>query len=228
MNGLPSDEVKRPSLRNTVSNRLRDAIINGELKYGQRLNEVEIAQWLGVSRGLVREAMRELETSGLIVNIPYRGTSVIGLTPELMQELYTLRTVLEEYAVDLAVQRITDANIQELSAIVEKMRLSALAGDGMGVVDADMQFHQTLYSFSRHELLIEFLKRLSGQIQLFITATKIVYSIFPTLTAVADSHEPILDALRRRDPVLARRAVRDHICEVGEQLVSILQKSHQA
>ncbi len=223
----PKAGVSRPSLRKVVGSRLRQAIIKGELGDGDRLNETDIAQSLGVSRGLVREAIRELESSGLVENIPYRGTFVTALTPERVVELYSLRTVLEEYAIDLAIERITDQDIRDLSAMVDKMRHVAIRGEGNELVELDMEFHRHLYSLSNHHLLIDTLKRLSGQIQSFILATKVIYSLFPTLDAVVETHEPILSALRERDHQKARQTIHDHICEVGERLVRILREEVQ-
>jgi DNA-binding GntR family transcriptional regulator len=223
----PRAGVSRPSLRKVVSNRLRQAILKGELSDGDRLNETDIAQWLGVSRGLVREAIRELESSGLVENIPYRGTFVTGLTPERVMELYSLRAVLEEYAIDLAIDRITDQDIRDLSMLVDEMRAFAMRGEGTELVELDMEFHRRVCSLSNHHLLIDTLKRLSGQIQSFILASKVIYSLFPTLDAVVETHEPILSALRERDHQKARQAVRDHICEVGERMVRILRDEDQ-
>jgi DNA-binding GntR family transcriptional regulator len=219
--------VSRPSLRKVVSNRLRQAILTGEWSDGDRLNEVDIAQWLGVSRGVVREAIRELESSGLIENIPYRGTFVKGLTAERVRELCSLRAVLEEYAIDLAIDRLTDQDVRHLSTLVDEMRPVAIRGEGTELVELDMDFHRQVYSLSGHHLLIDALKQLSGQIQSFILASKVIYSLFPTLEAVVETHEPILSALRERDHQKARQAVRDHIFEVGERLVQILEVEDQ-
>jgi len=219
--------VSRPSLRKVVGGRLRQSIIKGELCDGARLNEVDIAQSFGVSRGLVREAIRELESSGLVENIPYRGTFVTGLSPARVGELYSLRTVLEEYAIDLVVDRITDDDIRDLSSLIDKMRQAAISGDGDEVVELDMEFHRRVYSVSNHHLLIDTLRRLSGQIQSFILASKVIYSLFPTLDAAVETHEPILSALRERDRPKARQATHDHICDVGERLVRVLREAAQ-
>lgn len=219
--------IKRESLRHTVRGRIEQAILTGELKGGERLNEVEIAHRLGVSRGLVREALRELETSGIIVSVPYRGTFVKEWTAKGVAELYTLRSQLEEYAVELAVQRATEADLKALSGLVQSMYRAAQAGDAMELVDLDLQFHQRLYAISDHSLLLRVLTGLSGQTHMFIMATKALYSLFPTLEEAAASHEEILEAIRARDPQACRRAIREHICHVGEHLVQRLAEAQK-
>jgi len=224
----PLTEVKRQSLRHTVRSRIEQAIIRGELKGGERLNEVETARLLGVSRGLVREVIRELETSGILVSVPYRGAFVKEWTSKSVSELYTLRSILEQYAAELAVACATDADLQGLSELVQAMHQAAQADDAMELVELDLQFHLRICEISGHGLLLKMLKDLSGQTHMFIMATKAFYSVFPTLKEAAASHEPILEAIRMRDPQKAREAVRTHIREVGERLVERLSRQESS
>ncbi len=218
---------KRLSLRDVVIERLKQAIINGELIDGQKITEFELAEWLGVSRGLVREVIRELENSGIVINIPYRGTFVRALTADRVNELYTLRSMLEEYAVELAVINASAEDIARLRELINTMYLYAQANDITSLVETDLEFHKTLYTYSQHHLLKDTLDRLSGQTHLFIQATKAIYSLFPSLEEAAYSHSPIVDAIEKRLPELARSEIRKHICEVGERLVDILREKER-
>ncbi len=220
-------EFKRLSLRDAVIERMKQAIIKGELVDGQKVTELELAEWLGVSRGLVREVIRELENTGILVNIPYRGTFVRSLTSERINELYTLRSLLEEYAIELAVVQASPDEIEHLREIAAMMTRYAQVGDVNLLVETDLQFHLALYAMSKHQMLIDTLERLSGQTHLFIQATKAMYTIFPTLEEAANSHLAIIVALEKRDITSARSVVRKHICEVGERLFDILQEKER-
>ena len=221
----PLAEIQRQPLRYTVRRRIEEAIVQGMFKGGDKLNEAELARALGVSRGLVREALREMEASGVLVSIPYRGTFVKEWTPRSVWELYTLRATLEELAVELAVERATDEDLQELAELLEAMKGAAQANDVTGLVEFDLQFHQRLHQMTGHRLLQQTLQGLGGQMRIFIIATKAFYSPFASLEEAAASHNPILEALRARDPDLARQAIHEHIRQVGERYVAQLEAS---
>jgi DNA-binding GntR family transcriptional regulator len=216
-------EIRRKPLRHTVRTRIEEAIVQGMFKGGEKLNEAELSRALGVSRGLVREALRELETSGVLVSVPYRGTFVKEWTPRSVRELYTLRANLEEFAVELAVERATDADIEELAELVEAMRQAARENDAAELVDLDLQFHERLAEMTDHRLLVQHLQSLGGQTRVFIIATKAYYSPFASLEEAAASHYPIVDALRARDAKLARDALHEHIKQVGQRYVNQLE-----
>ena len=222
-NDTPLAEIQRRPLRHTVRMRIEEAIVQGMFKGGEKLNEAELSRALGVSRGLVREALRELETSGVLVSVPYRGTFVKEWTPRSVWELYTLRATLEEFAVELAVERATDGDIEELAELVESMNQAARQNDAAELVEIDLQFHERLHEMTGHRLLVQQLQSLAGQTRVFIIATKAYYSPFASLEEAAASHDPILHALRARDAGLAREAIHEHIRQVGERYVDQLE-----
>ena len=223
VSNTPLAEIRRRPLRHTVRTRIEEAIVQGMFKGGEKLNEAELSRALGVSRGLVREALRELETSGVLVSVPYRGTFVKEWTPRSVWELYTLRANLEEFAIELAVERATDSDIDELAGLVDDMRQAARANDAAELVEIDLQFHERLHEMTGHRLLVQQLQSLSGQTRVFIIATKAYYSPFASLEEAAASHDPILHALRARDAGLAREAIHEHIRQVGERYVTQLE-----
>ena len=223
MRETPLAEIRRKPLRHTVRTRIEEAIVQGIFKGGEKLNEAELARSLGVSRGSVREALRELETSGVLVSVPYRGTFVKEWTARSVWELYTLRANLEEFAVELAVKRATDEDIKELAEVVEAMNRAAQANDAAELVELDLKFHERLHEMSGHRLLQQHLQSLGGQTRIFIIATKAFYSPFASLEEAAASHHPILHALRARDAGLAREAINEHIRQVGERYVDQLE-----
>jgi len=223
LNQAPLAEIKRRPLRYTVCRRIEEAIVQGVFKGGDKLNEADLSRSLGVSRGLVREALRELEASGVLISIPYRGTFVKEWTPRSVWELYTLRATLEEMAVELAVERATEEDLDDLAGLVEAMNRAARANDATELVEYDLQFHYRLHEMTGHRLLQQTLQGLGGQMRIFIVATKAYYSPFASLEEAAASHMPILEALRARDPVRAKQAIHEHIRQVGERYVAQLE-----
>jgi DNA-binding GntR family transcriptional regulator len=223
MDDTPLAEIQHMPLRHTVRTRIEEAIVQGMFKGGEKLNEAELSRTLGVSRGSVREALRELEASGVLVSVPYRGTFVKEWTIRSVWELYTLRANLEEFAVELAVERATDQDIEELADLVEAMNQAARENDAAELVEIDLQFHKQLHEMTGHRLLTQHLQLLSGQTRVFIIATKAYYSPFASLEEAAASHYPIVRALRARDAGLAREAIHEHIRQVGERYVGQLE-----
>lgn len=223
INDTPLAEIQRRPLRHTVRMRIEEAIVQGMFKGGEKLNEAELSRALGVSRGLVREALRELETSGVLVSVPYRGTFVKEWTPRSVWELYTLRATLEEFAVELAVEQAADEDIDELAELVDTMNQAARQNDAAELVEIDLQFHERLHAMTGHRLLVQQLQSLAGLTRVFIIATKAYYSPFASLEEAAASHNPILQALRARDAKLAREAIHEHIRQVGERYVDQLE-----
>jgi len=220
---MPLSEIRHKPLRHTVRTRIEEAIVQGTFKGGEKLNEAKLCRALGVSRGSVREALRELEASGVLVSVPYRGTFVKEWTPRSVWELYTLRSSLEEFSIELAVERASEEDLRDLDLLVQTMHEAAQADDAAQLVEIDLQFHQHLHQLTGHRLLQAVLQGLAGQTRMFIIATKAFYSPFASLEEAAASHDPIVDALRARDPHAARNAIREHIKAVGERYVEQLE-----
>ena len=119
--------VPRTLAMETV-HRIRESILRGRLRPGMMINQVELAVELGVSRGPVREALRQLEEEGLVAHLPYRGSFVVPVTREGIQELYTLRATLEEFAIGLFMARARPEDLAELEGLLPRLR--ALASEG--------------------------------------------------------------------------------------------------
>ena len=110
-------------LRDVVFNTLRQAILRGELKPGERLMEIQLANKLGVSRTPIREAIRKLELEGLVLMIPRKGAEVAEITEKNMRDVLEVRKALEELAVQLACEKITAEEIEEMKKAAEEFRM---------------------------------------------------------------------------------------------------------
>lgn len=219
-------EMKREILRDEMASIIEQALLRGDLKPGDRVNESEIAQKAGVSRGPIREAIRQLVGEGILVSKPHRGTFVAQWSDREVVEIYSLRAVLEGFATGLAAQRATAADIASLQSLVEQMRACASKADTDTLAELDWDFHDKVYALSDHATLVQSLSGIARKIRLLLV---IDVTVSPSYCAkVADNHQAILDALRTGDARHAETRVREHIMQVGEKLVESLRQQRSA
>jgi DNA-binding GntR family transcriptional regulator len=210
------DRVEPRTLKADVLKLLRQAIIDGQLPPGAELNQTEIANELGISRGPVREALGQLEQEGLIHNVPYKGVVVTALTPEYIEEVYSIRCLLETLAVERAIARLTGEDLAQLNEIVEKMRAAVEAQDEQQLVQLDLRFHEYIVQMAEYKLLLKFWKLLEISVQRCLQTR---HRIYHSLNEVIGDHPLLVSAIAERDAELASRLLRQHITEAGEQLL---------
>ncbi|WNC16342.1 GntR family transcriptional regulator [Brevibacillus brevis] len=196
---------------------LREAILRGHFKPGERLVQEELASSLGVSRMPVREALRKLETEGLVIIEPHRGAIVKSLTVEDIQEIYGLRAQMEKMAVEMSVEHMAQEDIDELERLVVAMERST---DSSEYIERNIEFHRVLISCCPWRRLVAFIETL--------------WNGFPQQTPqmLSDQtekskkeHREILQAVQQRDAAEAGRLVYGHIKRTGDNLVKALQES---
>lgn len=139
---------------------IRNSIMSGRLKPGERLNVDRIAKEVGVSHVPIREALGTLEAEGLITVLPHRGAYVAELSSADLQELYLVRIRLETLAARLGTERITSGELAQMSAVLDRMAGLAKSGDLEGLLDANRAFHFQLYEASRVKRLCQLLEKL--------------------------------------------------------------------
>ena len=190
-------------LRDVVFNTLRQAILKGELKPGERLMEIQLANKLGVSRTPVREAIRKLELEGLVLMIPRKGAEVAEITRQDMEDVLEVRTALE------ACDHITDAQLSELKKASNEFKKALLEGkDLVTCADADMHFHDVILSATNNRRLIQMLNNLSEQMYRY----RMEYlKDERTHKTLIEEHDAIRRALKKHDKVKAGAAIRVHI-----------------
>ena len=161
---LPS----RNTLRQHIVERLREVVLSGEVPPGTQLVESQLAEQLGVSRGPVREAMRELAEEGLVMNAPYQGTFVAELTVKEIEEIYSLRTVLEVFAFELAWPR-RDRNFRQEIDRRHAGLLSAIKlADPNVSIRAELHLHGLAYEWSDHALLQSYWQSLKSRLHFYL------------------------------------------------------------
>jgi DNA-binding GntR family transcriptional regulator len=208
--------VRRESYRQLVRDQLQEAILSGQLRAGEHINETAMAARFGVSATPVREAFRELEEAGLIVVAPHRGAVVRALTRRDLDEMYSLRAHLERLAVRRAHPRLTDADFAWLGSAIERMVAVAQSGDVRALVEIDVDFHRYIFTKADHALL---LKTWSG-----INPSNWTHITVQTLAQrgpvyIAERHWPVLDALKGGDVDAAEEAMAEHIHAIGEEVL---------
>jgi DNA-binding GntR family transcriptional regulator len=175
-----------------------------------------------VSRGTLREAIRQLYDEGLVEILPHRGAFVARLSRERAKEIYTLRALLEPYAVRVTAEMkgFDPHDLDELDALVDHWGELEKEDDIYGILEAEIEFHRKICQRSGHRLLLGVLDNLVSQTQLFILHTKLYQT---DLVPDKVSHRAILDAIRSGDPASIEDAVRQHIVEAGDRLISRLE-----
>ena len=212
--------LRRPeTLTTAVATYIRDAIVHGELAPGQRLPEVALAAQLETSRGTVREALRTLADSGLVLVMPRRGAFVSQLSVRAAWEITSMRALLEPYAARLALEAAgSDPGMRtDVQAAFDVLKVAVTSGDPVVVADADVAFHRAVFARCGHEMLLSQLETLQALSRRIVLTNQISSADAPTLIA---QHAPIAEAVELRDPELLEAAVRTHVIEGGELLMT--------
>ena len=209
---MPSDfEVKMDEylpLRDVVFNTLRRAILRGELEPGERLMEIQLAEKLGVSRTPIREAIRKLELEGLVLMIPRRGAEVAKISEKMLKDVLEVRRSLEELAIELACERMTDEDFEALRQAEEAFRAAVKEGNALTIAEEDEAYHETIYRCTGNDRLLQILSNLREQMYRY----RLEYiKDEAKRQTLLEEHERILMALKNRNVNIARDAVREHI-----------------
>ena len=206
----PHASIHRTVLREEVKAVLLQRILSGHYAPGDRLVEIRIAEELGVSQAPVREALRDLESVRFVESAPFRGARVRGVSDAELIEVYPIRGALEEVAVREAAKRM-GGDVSALEAELDGMRK---AHDVLEQVEHDVRFHELIVKASGNSRLLEIWSSLQVETRTAITALRT--GITPQ--QAAELHEPIIEALRRRDTRAAARAIRGHFDHFGRML----------
>ncbi|MCR4781466.1 MAG: GntR family transcriptional regulator [Lachnospiraceae bacterium] len=183
-------------LRDVVFLTLRDAILKGELKPGERLMEMHLADRLGVSRTPIREAIRMLEKEGLAVTIPRKGAQVAKMTENDLENVLEVREALEELSAKSACRKWTEPELEELKNATIAFEKAAEGNDVRDIVEKDEAFHDIIYKMARNDKLMEIVSNLREQMYRYRYEYVKDYNNYSRLV---EEHEKILEGLMRRD-----------------------------
>ena len=208
-------------LRDVVFNTLREAILKGDLKPGERLMELQLASKLGVSRTPIREAIRMLEQEGLAVTTPRKGAEVAKMTLKDMEDVLEIRDALDELAVRIACQKISDEQLKQLEDMKELFEKSTQTGNVKKIAEADVTFHDVIYEATGNPKLVTLLNNLREQVYRYRVEYIKDPKNYPTLIA---EHEAILESLKNRDVKNAVEAMHVHVANQAEAVKTVLQE----
>ena len=198
-------------LREVVFKTLRQSILTGELKPGERLMEIHLAEKLGVSRTPIREAIRKLELEGLVTMIPRRGAEVAKISEKNLKDVLEVRTCLDSLAVRLACQRITDEQIDDLAT---------KTGEATAITKADVKLHDVIVRATGNERLQQMINTLSEQMYRY-RFEYIKDSAYHAL--LIEEHRRIYESIAARDE---ERAVAEITQHIENQLYTIRKHLH--
>jgi len=223
-----SNRLKRVSasnLRGEIEKAMQEAILHGVFKPGERLVETDIADKMGVSRAPVREVLSALGREGLVVNIPRRGNFVVDFTDKDIEEIYSLRLLLEIGALKRAIPLFTAEDREKLQQVVDQLGEQAIRRDDFdALVNLDFNFHEYIFFKANHIRLLNAWKSLSLQMRLLIGITSKTYDQYPQQPK--ELHQEILNAVCARDLATAERALTDHIWDAQQRAMTGMIRFH--
>lgn len=206
------------SLRGRVFAKLKEDILSGAYQENDELREITIGEEMGVSRTPVREALRQLELEGLVKIIPNKGAYVTGITPRDVRDIYKIRSMLEGLCARWATEHITPAQTDELEEILLLMEfhMKKRPEERAAQMSAlDGRFHQVLYEASDSRILEHMLSDFHKYVKM--ARTRSVGSKERAEKSL-EEHREILEAIKKKDKILAEKLANRHVMKVMENL----------
>ena len=194
--------------REAAFEKIKEAIIKGHFKPGEKLVEQTLAQEMGVSRTPVREAIRRLEAEGFVVSIPRKGVVVSRADKEEIVQLYSIRAELEGLAARWAIENADEDDIRKLDEVISRMEETAASGDLDGVVQSNALFHDAIAQASKSRILCTLLKTLQDNIQRFRFQS---LHLPGRPEAALAEHKEIVAAIKEKKTEEADRLLKEHL-----------------
>ncbi|MBQ8527512.1 MAG: GntR family transcriptional regulator [Lachnospiraceae bacterium] len=204
-------------LRDVVFKTLRQGILTGELKPGERLMEIHLADRLGVSRTPIREAIRKLELEGLVTMIPRRGAEVAQISAKNLKDVLEVRQALDALGAELACERITEEGLNELKEACDYFAKMTTTKDATVITKADVALHDVIIRATGNERLQQMISNLSEQMYRY-RFEYIKDSSYHTL--LIEEHRRIYESIAARDKEQAVKEIQQHI---NNQLNTIME-----
>jgi DNA-binding GntR family transcriptional regulator len=212
----------KADLSRQVLEQIRNQILTFKLLPGVKISDKEVAEQLGISRTPVREALIHLVEQGLLDSRPNRGFTVKVFTIKEVEDLYTLRSTLEEMAVRLTTRGMDDGKAMEMQAILDTYPKLLESRDLAGYNNADESFHDLIAVSSGNRLLVQHLRSLHGQIRIVRRYDHLRTESFQE---TRNEHQEILDLMIRRDADGACLAMSRHILRSMGVIMEIIQQT---
>ncbi len=215
------------TLSDLATHKLAQSIVTGELAQGQKLNEAELAERFGMGRGPLREALRHLEGMRLVKRTPNAGARVVVLDRKTLSDLYTVREALEGMACRVAAAQMTDDEIADLSALLDKheKQIAKQGGKVYAQSEGDLDFHFQIARGSGNQMLMDMLG--SEQYQLLRMCRYRTSRNAQRTKPALNQHRQIVEALANRDGELAELLMRRHIQGAWRSISEMIDKEEK-
>jgi DNA-binding GntR family transcriptional regulator len=220
----PIQPRKRRVLMDDVVDAIREAILSGKLAAGTRLIEDDLAGMLDVSRGPIRQALFKLQQEGLVVHETHRGATVATVSPDDIEEIYSLRTALERLAIEHACRRATLDDLAPLEAILLLFQSTPRTNiTRKKVAEFDIDFHDALFRAAHHRRLYRAWEGLRSQVMVFLLLRDALPDDY--LDSWHRDHTRLLEAVRSGNQALAAATIEEHIGGAYQRLLAMLAKN---
>lgn len=208
------------SLTTRVQAAIESMIMSGELRGGERVNEVALSDKFGTSRGPLREACRALAQEGLLVAIPNRGVFVRELDLREALEVYDIRSALDELLGRLIAERVTDAQIDELNRLIAEMDQAAADKDMERYYPVNVEFHNRLLAFADNRRLERLYRSLVKELHLFRRKGLLQSG---SMRISNEEHRRIVQTIAERDPIAAGVGMKSHVLSAKQRLLAAVE-----
>lgn len=207
-------------LRDVVFNTLRQAILTGELKPGERLMEIHLANRLGVSRTPIREAIHKLELEGLVTMIPRRGAEVAQITEKSMNDVLEVRRAMDALCIELACERISQEELEALKDACDHFEEMVKTSDVKKIAQADVALHDIIVQATGNKRLVQLINNLSEQMYRY----RFEYiKDFSQHDRLIEEHRIIYNSLMNKDRETATEAAKVHIDNQKKAIIRQIQ-----
>lgn len=196
------------SLTDSIAGVVRERILKGEYKIGEKIKETHVAEELSVSRTPIRKAFKQLEAEGLIEYVPNKGCYAKGFTRRDIEDIYAIRKALEELTTEWAVSRITDEEVARLNAKCDKMQGYVDKGDNAHVLSVNKEFHEIIYKATGSRFMSQVLRSYKEYIE---QTTRPIFYEQKFLQAIVDEHRAIVAGFEERNTEKAVEAMSAHM-----------------
>ncbi len=221
---MKTKQIERhQTLREKILETIREAILKGNLKPGEKVAEPELAERFGISRTPIREAFRQLESEGYLTVIPRKGAVVAALSERDVEEFYAIKSILEGYAAELASAKLTDKEIEKLEATNERLRQLATEGDVKNFFRVHNEFHETFIKAANNSKLYDLIQQLGMKFNRLRMAS---LSVEGRMDISVDEHDKLLEAFRQRDGRAAEELVKKTAAIGGKVLLESISRTN--
>lgn len=206
-------------LRDVVFKTIRQAILTGELKPGERLMEIHLANKLGVSRTPIREAIRQLELEGLVIMVPRKGAQVASITEKSLTDVLEVRLALEKLAVELACKRISYEQKETLKQALDSFEQAVNNKEASEIAKADVVFHDAIFAATGNMRLGQMVNNLAEQMYRY----RFEYiKDEGGRQRLIEEHKKIFDAVISGDVVAATKEISVHIKNQEDSIIQLI------